>query len=107
MSKAALCIYLSAAYALYAQPPRPAAHTPHFTDVSARSKFTYVTHNDLSARKYFPQPLAGGVAVFDFDNDGKLDIFFTNGAKLPELKKTGPAFYNCLLHNQGNGEFED
>jgi enediyne biosynthesis protein E4 len=47
------------------------------------------------------------VAVFDFDNDGKLDIFFANGAKLPELRKTGPAFHNCLLRNKGDGTFED
>jgi len=45
--------------------------------------------------------------MFDFDNDGKMDLFFTNGAKLPELKKTGPAFYNCLLRNRGDGTFED
>lgn len=45
--------------------------------------------------------------MFDFDNDGKLDIFFTNGAKLPELKKANPSFYNCLLHNRGDGTFED
>jgi len=36
-----------------------------------------------------------------------MDIFFTNGAKLPELKKIGPAFYNCLLRNKGDGTFED
>ncbi len=51
--------------------------------------------------------MCGGVAIFDFDNDGKMDIFFTNGAKLPELKKTGPAFNNCLLRNKGDGTFED
>jgi enediyne biosynthesis protein E4 len=96
------------AYGFQAQPPRATApKRPHFTDVAPRSRFAYVTNNDLSPRKYFPQPLAGGVAVFDYDNDGKLDIFFTNGAKLPELKKAGPAFYNCLLHNKGNGLFED
>jgi hypothetical protein len=98
----------AAAYGFQSQPPRPAAlKRPHFTDVAPRSKFAYITNNGLSQRKYFPQPLAGGVAVFDFDNDGKLDIFFTNGAKLPELKKTGPAFYNCLLRNKGNAVFED
>ncbi len=80
---------------------------PHFTNIAPRSKFSYITNNDLSPRKYFVQPIAGGVAVFDFDNDGKMDIFFTNGAKLPELTKTGPSFYNCLLRNRGDGTFED
>jgi hypothetical protein len=36
-----------------------------------------------------------------------MDIFFTNGAKLPELKKTNPSFYQCLLRNKGDGTFED
>ena len=58
---------------------------PHFVDITARSKFSYITNNDLSPRKYFVQPMAGGVAIFDYDNDGKMDIFFTNGAKLPEM----------------------
>ena len=86
---------------------QPAHRRPHFTDIAPRSKFYYVTNNDLSARKYFIQPICGGVAIFDFDNDGKPDVFFTNGAKLPELKKTGPAFHNCLLRNKGDGTFED
>jgi hypothetical protein len=88
---------------LQSQPPKQ----PHFTDIAPRSKFAYISNNDLSARKYFLQPMCGGVAIFDFDNDGKMDIFFTNGARLPELKKTGPAFYNCLLRNRGDGTFED
>ena len=83
-------------------PPRP-----HYTNTAPRSKFTYITNNGLTPRKYFVQPMAGGVAIFDFDNDGKMDIFFTNGAKLPELKKTNPSFYNCLLRNKGDGTFED
>ena len=83
-----------------------AAH-PHFTDIAPRSKFSYITNNDLSPRKYFVQPMAGGVAIFDYDNDGLMDIFFTNGAKLPEMKRTSPAFYNCLLRNRGDGTFED
>src|SRR5579872_2565918 len=80
---------------------------PHFTDIAPQSHFSYVTNNDLSPRKYFPQPMCGGVAIFDFDNDGRMDIFFTNGAKLPELKKTDPSFYHCLLRNKGDGTFED
>ena len=94
-------------WALWAAAGGPARKRPHFTDIAPRSDILYITRNDLSPRKYFPQPLAGGVALLDFDRDGKLDIFFTNGAKLPELKKTGPDFFNCLLRNKGDGTFED
>jgi len=78
-----------------------------FTDVAPRSDFAYHTNNDYSSRKYFLQPICGGVAIFDYDNDGKMDIFFTNGAKLPEVKKTDKSFYSCLLRNKGDGTFED
>lgn len=101
---AAILVVAAAGLSLSFQTPMK---RPHFTDIAPRSKFAYITNNDLSPRKYFVQPMAGGVAIFDFDNDGKMDIFFTNGAKLPELKKTGPAFYNTLLRNKGDGTFED
>ena len=86
-------------------PARPAAAParPGFVDVAARSKIPYKTNNSFSGRKYFPQPMCGGVAAFDYDNDGRIDIFFTNGAKLPELKKTSSSFYNCLLHQKTDG----
>src|SRR4051812_39009757 len=76
------------------------AASPYFTDVAARLPFGYVTHNDYRRRKYFIQPLAGGVAILDYDNDGKMDIFFTNGAELPSLKKPAP-FADALLRNRG------
>jgi hypothetical protein len=80
---------------------------PHFTDIAPRSQFSYVSNNDYTGRKYFQQPMCGGIAILDYDHDGRMDIFFTNGAKLPELKKTDPSFYNCLLRNKGDGTFED
>jgi hypothetical protein len=88
------------------RPPETPPPTAWFTDIAGRSNFAYRTNNDYTVRKYFPQPICGGVAIFDYDNDGKMDIFFTNGAKLPELKKTG-AYYNSLLRNKGDGTFED
>jgi enediyne biosynthesis protein E4 len=108
LSCSIVIIFCFCAFAFQAGRPAAAAYRrPHFTNTAPFSKFSYVTNNDLSPRKYFVQPMAGGVALFDFDNDGKLDIFFTNGAKLPELKKTNPSFYNCLLRNRGDGTFED
>jgi hypothetical protein len=83
------------------------ARSPHFVNVAPRSDFSYVTNNDYTGRKYFQQPMAGGIAILDYDNDGKMDIYFTNGAKLPELTKTDPSFYHCLLRNQGDGAFKD
>jgi enediyne biosynthesis protein E4 len=78
-----------------------------FTDIAGRSRFDYTSNNNFTDRKYFPQPMCGGVAIFDYDNDGHYDIFFTNGAKLPDLKKTDSSFYSCLLRNKGDGTFED
>ena len=88
----------------------PAASEPQrfwFTDVASRSVFPYRTNNDFRGRKYFPQPMCGGIAAFDYDNDGRMDLFLTNGATLPGLEKSSPAFDNCLLHNRGDGSFED
>lgn len=45
--------------------------------------------------------------MLDYDQDGYLDLFFTNGARLPELEKTDASFYNCLLRNRGEGRFEE
>jgi hypothetical protein len=88
---------------LQAQPP----HRPGFIDVAPRSKISYKSNNSPASRKYFPKPMCGGVALFDFNNDGRMDLFFTNGAQLPELKKTDPSYYNCLLKQRAGGTFED
>ena len=63
--------------------PTPPVGRPGFVDVAPKSTIPYATRNSFAGRKYFPQPMCGGVATFDFDNDGRTDIFFSNGAKLP------------------------
>lgn len=82
-------------------------HRPQFVDLVPRTPLTYYTNNGYAGRKYFQQPMCGGVAVIDFDNDGRMDLFFTNGAEFPELKKTNSSFYSCLFRNKGDGAFED
>jgi hypothetical protein len=63
--------------------------------------------SDESPERHAPETMAGGVAVFDYNNDGKLDIFFTNGANLRTLKKDSPKFSNRLFENDGKGHFTD
>ena len=58
-------------------------------------------------QRHAPESMAGGVAVFDYDNDGNLDIFFTNGADITTLKKVSPKYSNHLFHNNGDGTFTD
>ncbi|MFN0106735.1 MAG: CRTAC1 family protein [Bryobacteraceae bacterium] len=93
--------------ALSAANPQAGAKRPRYRDVADASVFSYVTNNGFTGRKYFPQPMCGGVAVIDFDNDGWMDLFFTNGASFPELKKTSASFHNALLRNRRDGTFED
>jgi hypothetical protein len=105
LAVSALSAFLSVA--LLSGRPAPNAKRPHFTDVAPRSGFSYISNNGPKGHKYFPQPMCGGVAIFDFDNDGLLDIYLTNGAQFPEMKKTGPSYYNCLLKQRPDGTFED
>jgi len=51
--------------------------------------------------------MVAGVALFDYNNDDYLDIYFVNGARIPELTKTGPEYFNRLYRNNGDGTFTD
>src|SRR5262245_41812160 len=63
--------------------------------------------NGETPRRYAPETMAGVVAIFDYDNDGNLDLYFANGAELPALKKTAPKYWNRLLRGDGKGGFLD
>jgi hypothetical protein len=89
-------------------------HAAIFTDVTSELglHFEYVASH--TSRKYLIETMGSGLALFDYDNDGRLDIFVVNGAQLydPTQKgtipgKQGPQDWNRLYHQKRDGTFED
>src|SRR5438067_9548271 len=58
--------------------------------------------NSETPAKNAPETMPGGVAVFDYNGDGRPDIFFTNGANIATLRKDSPKYRNRLFRNEGN-----
>ena len=85
-----------------------------FTDITQPVKVDFKHENSPTASKYLIETMGGGVALFDYDNDGRLDIFFTNGALLtdpmPEGRrpdKSDKKFWNRLYHQNADVTFTD
>ncbi|MEJ7608792.1 MAG: VCBS repeat-containing protein [Bryobacteraceae bacterium] len=87
---------------------------PLFEDVTARSGIRFRTEASKTPEKYLLESMVGGVGLIDYDGDGRLDIFFVNGAKLESPMKAGALpdktderFWNRLYRNNGDGTFTD
>jgi len=78
-----------------------------FREVAQRSGLDFVLQNNPTPRKHMIETMPGGVAAFDYNNDGRVDIFFTNGAAIPSLEKDSPTFFNRLYRNDGGMKFTD
>jgi hypothetical protein len=85
-----------------------------FTDITAQTKIDFRHQGSPTSIKYLLETMGGGVAIFDYDNDGRMDLFFTNGAALKDPMpngsqplKTDPKFWNRLYHQKADGTFED
>lgn len=96
-------------------PPGPQAPSPvTFTDITAASKIDFKHAASQTSQKYLLETMGGGVAMFDYDNDGRMDLFFTNGARLSDPMpkgaspdKSDPKYWNRLYHQKADGTFED
>ncbi len=78
-----------------------------FHDFSASSGVDFVLDNATTDDKPVIDSVLGGVAAFDYDGDGLVDLFFTNGARLMDFDKSDARFWNRLYRNLGGGKFED
>ena len=85
-----------------------------FTDATQASGIAFTHANSATSNKYLVETMGGGVALLDYDNDGRLDIFFTNGAKLDDPMPAGrqpdksdPQYWNRLYHQNADGTFAD
>jgi enediyne biosynthesis protein E4 len=78
-----------------------------FEDIIDTSGIRFQLKNSISPQRYSIETMLGGVAIFDYNNDGIPDIFFTNGAAIPSLEKSDPGFYNRLYRNNRDGTFTD
>ena len=99
------------------KPPPPAPQAPSpvtFTAITALTGITFKHAASPTSQKHLLETMGGGVAMFDYDNDGRMDLYFTNGARLDDPMPKGampdkrdPRFWNRLYHQKTDGTFED
>jgi enediyne biosynthesis protein E4 len=78
-----------------------------FEEIAGRAGVHFTTNSSPTPLRHQPETMPGGVALFDYDGDGYLDIYFVNGAEMPSLVKRGRQFRNRLYRNNGNLTFTD
>jgi hypothetical protein len=78
-----------------------------FRNIADAAGVRFVHQYSPTPEKYYVESAPGGLAVFDYNGDGRPDIFFTNGAVTPSLEKTGGEYANRLYRNDGDMRFTD
>src|SRR5207244_8220295 len=79
-----------------------------FEDVTARTALANFRHRSGGPEKnYILEVPSGGVAIFDYDGDGRPDIYLLNGSTLDAMRGKEKAPRAALYHNLGNWRFEE
>ncbi len=85
-----------------------------FSDVTIKSGINFEYQSSHTSKHFLLETMGSGVALFDYDNDGRLDIFIVNGAPLDDSMskgtmphKTNSKYWNRLYHQKSDGTFED
>ncbi len=83
------------------------ASTIRFEEIAKKAGLHYITANGNTENKNQPQTMVAGIALFDYDGDGYLDVYLVGGAAIPSLEKETPEYWNRLFHNNRDGTFTD
>ena len=96
-------VILSLTWPFRFQQDRPSK--AQFTDIAAQAGITF-KHVFSPEKRYIVESMSGGVALFDYDNDGYLDIYFVNSLTV-DLAASHQKTKSALYHNNGDGTFRD
>jgi hypothetical protein len=100
---------LSAWSASFASSASPASSAPSassaFRDITAEAGITF-QHHAAPEKKFIVESMSGGVALFDYDNDGLPDLYFVDSLTV-DTANDPKAARSALYHNLGRGRFED
>jgi enediyne biosynthesis protein E4 len=90
------------------QTPGLRAAAPVFEEIpSSVSGITWVHENAMSPERYLPETMGPGVAFFDYDNDGWMDLFMVNSGGPVDFYTPKAPLRNALYKNNRDGTFSD
>ncbi len=88
-------------------PPSSSPSPIQLRDVSQETGISFVHTDGSSGERYIVETVTAGLALFDYDGDGYIDVYFLNGAPLRGAQTDGPLPRNALYRNEGGWRFTD